>query len=344
MINRFQSLIRDYFGFSHRESRGFIVLLILTLLCLSIPFLYRYINSRKSADTAATSAADQRKLDSLVALMKAEEARQPAFGSTPEKDKTTAERFTEPKLFAFDPNTVSIVGWQQLGLPRWLAERIDKYRSKGGKFRKKEDLLRIYDFPPDLYEQLEPYVKLADRPSSEKFSTDRTSESVVAGKPYPSDGYKASNRPAFAERPAKPAVQPFDINTADTTQLIALKGIGSKLAGRIIKFRDALGGFVAPEQFRDIYGLDSLALEELQKFGKIQSTPRRIPINTASAEELDRHPFLTRRQAEVIVRYREQHGAYSSAESLKPIRILDAKTIEKITPYIEFWLIDAWPT
>ncbi|NDK40311.1 helix-hairpin-helix domain-containing protein, partial [Pseudoxanthomonas gei] len=58
--------------------------------------------------------------------------------------------------------------------------------------------------------------------------------------------------------------------------------------------------------------------------------------NTASAEELDKHPFLSRRQAEIIVRYREQHGAYSSTESLRPIRILDAKTIDKIAPYLEF--------
>jgi len=131
-------------------------------------------------------------------------------------------------------------------------------------------------------------------------------------------------------------MQPFDINTADTSQLIALKGIGATLAARIVKYRDGLGGFITPEQFRDVYGLDSVALAELEKFGQIRSAPRKIPVNTASAEELDRHPFLSRRQAQIIVSYREQHGAYTSAESLKPIRILDAKTIEKIAPYLEF--------
>ncbi|QHV94771.1 helix-hairpin-helix domain-containing protein [Spirosoma endbachense] len=329
MFNRLQVLIRDYFGFSHKESRGFLVLIFLTLLCLLLPFLYRFVATRKPADT---SAADQRKLDSLVALMKTEEAKQPAFSDKSDKDKTTAERFSEPKLFAFDPNTISVVGWQQLGVPRWMAERIKKYRSKGGQFRKKEDLLRIYDFPPDLYEQLEPYITLANH----------SQESLVADnqagleKSYSAEKFKPGDRPAFAERPAKPTLQPFDINTADTTQLVALKGIGSKLAGRIVKFRDALGGFFTTDQFRDIYGLDSVALAELQKFGKIQSAPRKIPINTASAEELDRHPFLSRRQAEIIVRYREQHGAFTSAEALKPIRVLDEKTIEKMVPYLEF--------
>ncbi len=335
MFSRFQSLVRDYFGFSHKESRGFVVLLFLTVLCLLIPFLYRFVASSKPADT---SVADQRKLDSLVALMRVEEAKQPQFADRSDQEKTTAERFSEPKLFNFDPNTVSVAGWQQLGLPRWMAERIDKYRSKGGQFRKKEDLLKIYDFPPDLYDQLEPYIALKETPRTDQFG---------ANKPYANQPYKVndrtagprsafSERPAYVERPARPVVQPFDINTADTSQLIALKGIGATLAGRIVKYRDGLGGFIAPEQFRDIYGLDSLALGELEKFGQIRSAVRKISVNTASAEDLDRHPFLSRRQAQIIVTYREQHGAYTSAESLKPIRILDAKTIEKIAPYLEF--------
>ncbi len=270
--------------------------------------------------------------------MRAEEAKQPQFGDRSNKEKTTAERFSEPKLFAFDPNTVSVAGWQQLGLPRWLAERIDKYRSKGGQFRKKEDLLRIYDFPPDLYEQLEPYMTLKETVRERVGESRFASNAVERGKTEGREAYKPADPqrrtgPAFAERPV---LQPFDINTADTAQLIALKGIGATLAGRIVKYRDALGGFITTEQFRDVYGLDSIALAELQKFGKIQSVARKIAVNSASAEELDRHPFLSRRQAQIIVSYREQHGAYTSAESLKPIRILDAKTIEKIAPYLAF--------
>ncbi|GAB3989021.1 helix-hairpin-helix domain-containing protein [Spirosoma daeguense] len=332
MFTRFQSIIRDYFGFSHKETRGFLVLLFLTALALLTPFLYRFIAQPENVNT---SLADQRKLDSLVALMQEAEAKQPQFGNRPESDKTTFEHFSEPKLFTFDPNTVSVAGWQQLGLPRWLAERIEKYRSKGGRFRRKEDLLRIYDFPPDLYDQLEAYITLNEQRGGTNVARDFEQNQRSTTADYPA---RATEQPSryVTERPTKPVLQPFDINTADTSQLIALKGIGATLAGRIVKFRDALGGFVSPEQFRDIYGLDSLALNELQKFGQIRSPARKLAINTATAEELDKFPFLSRRQAQIIVNYREQHGAYTSAESLKPIRILDAKTIEKLAPYLDF--------
>ncbi|GAB3719509.1 helix-hairpin-helix domain-containing protein [Spirosoma lituiforme] len=329
MFSRLHTLIRDYFGYSHKETRGFVVLLFLTVLCLLIPFVYRFFSNSTPVDT---SVADQRKLDSLVALMQMEEANQPRFGDRREREKTTAERFSEPKLVNFDPNTISVTGWQQLGVPRWMAERIDKYRSKGGQFRRKEDLLKIYDFPPDLYDQLEPYITLAEAPRSAPVKNDR----YDATQSFAKRTYETSNRPAYSDRPAKPAIQPFDINTADTAQLIALKGIGATLAGRIVKFRDALGGFISTDQFREIYGLDSLALTELQTFGRIRSAIRKISVNTASADELDRHPFLSRRQAQIIVTYREQHGAYTSLESLKPIRVLDAKTLEKLAPYLEF--------
>lgn len=337
------AFVRDYFGFSQRETRGFMVLLVLILLLLAAPFLYRWLVPARKTDT---TAADQRKLDSLVALMQTEDNRQEAdrkatygnrYGSNNTDDKTTSERFSEPKLFNFDPNTATVSQWQQLGLPRYMAERIDKYRSKGGQFRKKEDLLRIYDFPPDLYDQLEPHIQL----KGEMGEKGRSREAGPSGSRF-ADNAGADKSggagPNRYEKPAyvKPVIQPFDINTADTAQLIALKGIGSGRARQIVKFRDALGGFTDTEQFAEIFNIDSLSLSELQQYARIKTEVRKIAVNTATAEELDRSPYLSRRQAEIIIRYREQHGAYANADALKPIRILDAKTIERIAPYLAF--------
>jgi competence protein ComEA len=338
MLKRLVSAIRDHFGFSQREARGFTVVLFIGLMALLVPFLYRWLIPETHVDT---SAADEQKLDSLVSIMRTQEVKEEAdrraqYGNRFQNDrneKRTAEQFHEPKLFNFDPNTVSVAGWQQLGLPKFMAERIDKYRGKGGQFRRKEDLLRIYDFPPDLYEQLEPYIQLPDR-SGPAYASNKPSANVP---PNTASGTPATEaeRPRY-ERPTVAVPQPFDINTADTNDLKKLKGIGSARARQILKFRDALGGFASANQFAEIFNIDSLAVSELNRYARIQTPARRIPINTATAEELDRLPYLSRRQAEIIIAYRQQHGAFGSIEAMRPIRILDAKLLEKIGPYLEF--------
>lgn len=342
-MKRLLQEIADYFAIGYNEARGVLLLLLITFIVLLGTLLYRQFWPNTIRDT---TAADQRKLDSLVALMRTEgaddqrfrEQRRQGYASRLDDDATTAERYREVKPFPFDPNTVSVAGWQQLGLPRWLAQRIDKYRSKGGRFRKKEDLLRIYDFPPEAYEQLEAYIQLPGNVPSESspsVAARPSTDNVPTGAP----GNVPSPTPTATpvrERYTKPVPQPFDINTADSTQLIALKGIGSKLAARILRYRDDLGGFVSTAQYAEIYGLDSINLAQLTTYARIQSPVRKTPINTASAADLDRFPFLSRRQAEVIVNYRNQHGAYTSPESLKAIRILDARTIERLTPYLVF--------
>jgi len=233
------------------------------------------------------------------------------------------------RLFSFDPNNATTEEFQELGIPEFLALRIEKYRQKGGKFRRKEDLRKIYDFPPVLFAQLELYISLpgdGQRPDN-------------SGKGYAenSDREFVSNPVRETKNYTRPTPTAFDINTADTAQLASLRGIGSKLSARIVKFRDALGGFHSTDQYADIFGLDSLALLELRKYGRVQTAPKKININIATSEELNRHPYFRNRKLnEVVVRYREQHGPYTSAESMKAVRILDDATLRKWGPYLSF--------
>ncbi|MCU0471234.1 MAG: helix-hairpin-helix domain-containing protein, partial [Arcicella sp.] len=48
------------------------------------------------------------------------------------------------------------------------------------------------------------------------------------------------------------------------------------------------------------------------------------------------HPYLKKFQIKAIVAYRELHGKFKSADDLKPIKVLDEASIEKIKPYLEF--------
>lgn len=320
MLNTLLRQIQDFFGISPKESRGALVLIILSFCLLWAPTLMKRVILPYFEPEAIPFTLTQ--LDSTAALL---------TGSTTHETPDFNEDFQsgiptrQTRLYTFDPNTATIDQLQELGIPRFLAFRIQNYRNKGGKFKKKEDLSKIYDFPSSLYERLAPYVSLSgETPAPGSLSEANTGQEKL---PLPAE-IKAYGRPTIA---------PFDINTSDTAQLASLRGIGSKLSLRIVKFRDALGGFHSVEQYPEVFGLDSLALSELRRYARVQSSPEKININTASADDLYRHPYLRNRKLnEVIIRYREQHGPFTSAESLKAIRILDESTLRKITPYLAF--------
>ena len=62
--------------------------------------------------------------------------------------------------FPFDPNTVSLEDLQRLGLTLRQAESIENYRSKGGRFRSKDDFRKMYVVSDTLFTRLEPFIKI----------------------------------------------------------------------------------------------------------------------------------------------------------------------------------------
>lgn len=324
MFQRLLSLIRDEFGLTRSQARGFLAIAVVMILCWFGPLTYDRLTSEEST---VIPEADSRKADSLLAILEKIQPEKPYYAKSNRADYSQKDREENPEqplsLFYFDPNTASAAQFQELGMPKFIAERIVKYRTKGGQFRQKEDLQKIYGLAPALYERLEPYISIPEKKAFAAAPTPPTTEPSLT---------PSSPKPAFT----KPALVPFDINTADTSQLIRLKGIGSKLAARIIKFRDGLGGFTSTAQYAEVFGLDSLALSELHRFAQVRTGVQKISINTASPEELDRLPYLSKRQSEIIVRYREQHGAYKTPQDLLNIKILDEKLVNKIAPYLAF--------
>ncbi len=130
--------------------------------------------------------------------------------------------------------------------------------------------------------------------------------------------------------------QLLDINTADAAQLSTIKGIGAVLAARIVKFRDKLGGFVSQTQYQEVYGLRPAVVQRLQKhtYIRVDLCPALLNINTADVQTLAAHPYLTYQQARSIVRYREQHGPFSTVEALSDLVRMDQATMEKMKAYL----------
>jgi len=180
-------------------------------------------------------------------------------------------------------------------------------------FRIKSDLLKIYGMDSSFYLQLFPYIQLPENIQA-RFAEEKLS----------------------LKKP-KSVLEPFDLNTADTTQLKSVYGIGTILAVRILKFRDGLGGFVKREQLNEVYGLDSAVTDKLFEVSFIAEgfEPRKINMNTATEKEFSSHPYIKKFMANAIVAYRFQHGNFSSVEDIRKLDRLRDDDINRILPYLK---------
>lgn len=128
----------------------------------------------------------------------------------------------------------------------------------------------------------------------------------------------------------------FDINSATAQKLQTLLGIGPTRSARIIKYRDKLGGFVRQDQYKEVYRLDSVALNNLLQYAYIAPNfqPTKLRINQDDFRTLLRHPYLSYDQVKQMVRSREKHGRFNSIEELLQRGILDQGTFEKVKAYL----------
>ncbi len=319
-MNRILKFIRTSLSMTSNEAKGVVSAFGIIIGVLIVMWGADYFFSQKQQNLVISSP---KMLDSLTVAVD---------NQTKEynKNRQYKSSFTDAKAktyvhFNFDPNTATVAQLQELGLPKFIAERIEKYRSKGGKFRKKEDLAKIYGLYPETYERLEPYITL---PSVEDASVNTPQAEIIA-QPV------SVEKPVVSTPKKTETLAKFDLNTADTTQLKLIRGIGSGYAKRIVKFRDILGGFANAEQIRETYGLPIETADELLKYGYVSGNIKKLKINQLSIAEL-RHPYLKFAQARAIIAYREQHGNFKSIEDLKQIKIIDETTIQKIEPYLDF--------
>lgn len=128
---------------------------------------------------------------------------------------------------------------------------------------------------------------------------------------------------------------PVNINRADSVQLLPLPGIGPVFAGRIIKYRNLLGGFVSVGQLNEVYGLKPETVHQISESIWIDSSAvRKIRLDSISFRDLLRHPYLGIEDVRALIRYRDYRGHIASPEELYENFILPDSTLERVRPYL----------
>lgn len=307
MFNQLTKNLQKYFGISRSEANGMILLMLLLILLLIAPLLYRqyattgYHNYEK----------DLALLDSLVDVF-----------WPPVENEMRGEVSTGPPSSLFDPNKIEFMQMINMGFDSLLAKRVIHYRKKGGVFYHPDDLLKIYDFPQTLYNQIRPQIMI------------NANGDTVSGQP----GHEPASYNSRSDFNIDLKLKPFDLNEADTSQLIRIKGIGPVFSRRIIKYRNLLGGFITTEQLREVYGLTEETLLNLKECVYIDSLfrPDKIRINFSEWIDLVKHPYINSELANRILSKRSKGGPYANdRDFVDRLNIPDSLQV-KLIPYFEF--------
>ena len=222
------------------------------------------------------------------------------------------------KIYPFNPNYITDYRGYKLGMSTQEIDRLHLYRSSNKFVNSAEEFQNVTLVSDSLLQKIAPYFKF---PEWVKTTNSQKSFETNVGE---------LNKTPKVTNVFK------DLNTASAQDLKIIYGIGDKLATRIIKFRDRLGGFLIEDQLYDVYGLKpEVAQKVLLKF-KVKTKPEivKINVNTANASEISSLVYINYQVSANIVAYRKQVGEKKSIDELKKIEGFPFDKINRITLYL----------
>ena len=205
---------------------------------------------------------------------------------------------------------------QANGFTSKTAHIIRKYIDAGGVIYDEAGLMRVFSMDSVQLIAARPYLIFPQKPKREF-----TQQAAF------------DNKPAF-EKKKSFDIGIIDLNETTAEQLDILPGIGPVLAERILKYREALGGFVRREQLLECYGITPEVFENFKNNLTISHSPTYIHINTL--DEAFTHPYLDKRMVRMITSYITNHGPIANINDLKNVYPPNPAWCEKLIPYLKF--------
>lgn len=302
--------IKEFLTFSKGERNGIIILIVLIILFAFSPIFYRNF----LISIPNNSSDFYTKTDSFFSslTLKPDEALTTTVNHF-ENEELTPSKIK--KYFFFDPNKASIEDLVQLGLSVKQANVIEKYRIKGGQFHRPDDFSKVYVIDSATFRKLKPWIKI----------------DLLAINSQPK-----AKRDSFTRTEKTPII--IELNTADTLELVNIKGIGKSYARRIIAYRNLLGGFVNIYQLAEVYGIKPELIKNIASSITIDSSRiKRINLNLVSYEDLKKHPYISDYQSKAIIFYRSKVGNIKNIHELLANKILSLEKYRIIKSYLTIY-------
>jgi len=302
-----KSQIKSFFHFNKKQEHAVFALIFLLVILSLVNYFLPRLQKEKSYDYSASLKEIEEWQSTRVQLKKKSHKTNKYY-----KHKYSLPLSLNP--IPFDPNKLSKKKWLAMGIPKSVVQIIINYRKKGGKFKVREDLKKIYGLTPKMYSGLKDYIQIpktklvADKKMSEKLKIDTTTKVIPI----------------------------LDINTADSMSLLQVPGIGPFYASQIVKYRKRLGGYCAMSQLSELYKMDSLRLHSISPYLKLEdSLLKPMNLNTVDFKRLVHHPYVDYQTAKRIFQLRNKLGRFASLLELRKDSVLSEIQFKKLQIYIK---------
>ena len=296
--------IRDFFYFPKYDRRVVLALGCIAIFCIGVFVIADALREgRKTAVSAVTDGGSAHRETEVYEVGK-------------QKDNDLA---VEP----FDPNTVDSLTLVRLGIKSWKIKNFLRFRAAGKVFRSAEDVGGTYGWTADDVELLAPYVRVANTYLDKKQYAAGNAEHELKGmETVTNDGSKFRT------------LTKVDANSADSVTLCRIPGIGRGISSDILRYRTRLGGFYSTRQLLEI----STFSPELLEWFTVSDTASltMLPINSASFQSLNSHPYITYDQTRKLLKYIRIYGDVEDEQTLLSTGIFTAEDIEKLRHYVRY--------
>jgi len=319
--------LRDFFYYTKSDRRAIAVLGCIGVFCVGVLMVVHTLNHQ--------GESGDKQVGEKMRLEKKLEKKEKTTGLPVESDVSM-----QATLSVFDPNTVDSLTLIRFGLKPWKVRNFLHYREAGKVFRSAEDMGNTYGWTSEDVETLLPYVRVGTQ-YQEKSSRlwdgkdgerkhDHTDENKSHGK-Y--DEHQGESSPRYVSNKFQTLVQ-VDANTADTTTLRRIPGIGEHTSNAIVRYRSRLGGFHSVNQLMEI---KMMSPELLKWFSVAPASPvSKIKINEASFQVLNAHPYISYHQTRALLQYIRLYGQVKDEKALLATDIFSQEEIDKLRPYLEY--------
>lgn len=330
--------IKEFLIFTKGEKKGIIFLIFIIIIVMLVNQFWYLFYEEKITDFDQFKNEIVQFENNLIPL-----------DNSKVKNSYYDKMYDTLQLFKFNPNKTSKKDWKLLGLSDKQIKIIKNYLNKGGKFKYKIDLKKIYGISEDQFQKLYPFINLPNKKAYAQ-NVDYNKFDKTSKKKYDNKS---------SEYTIPDVGEYFKFNPNEILEVEWQKlGFSKKQIATIQNYLSKGGKFYKKEDLKKIYGIKDFQYERIKNFIEIPEKEyiddykkedavvenKKVDINNLSVEEMKKLGKFWHYRATRIVKYRNWLGGFYKKEQLLEVYgmkmedylkvkddiIIDISKIEKI--------------